>query len=119
MEISTTSDSIDLELAVAQLGALAQNHRLGVFRVLIQAGHNGLAAGKIAELLDVPRSSLSFHLSNLKTAGLVCERREGRSIIYSADYAAMHSLIAYLLTNCCAAECVEPTLIEQLTTGEP
>ena len=89
------------EVAVGALGALAQEHRLALFRLLVQAGQKGLAAGAIAEALGVPNSSLSFHLSQLQGAGLIAQRREGRSLIYSADYAAMDRLVAYLLENCC------------------
>jgi len=88
--------------AVAALGALAQEHRLALFRLLVQAGEEGMAAGLIAERLGVPPSSLSFHLAQLKGAGLVRQERRHRSIIYRADYAAMNALIGYLMENCCA-----------------
>ena len=107
-----------LRTAVDALGALAQVHRLSVFRELVQAGCAGLAAGAIAERLGIPRSSLSFHLSALKQGGMVSERREGRSIIYTADYAAMRRLIAFLLHNCCAGDAVSPQLLEQFETGD-
>lgn len=87
--------------AVRALAALAQEHRLAAFRLLVQAGGEGIAAGALADKLDVPASSLSFHLAQLANAGLVTQRREGRSIIYSADYAAMNRLMAYLTENCC------------------
>lgn len=86
---------------IKALGALAQEHRLAVFRLLVQAGDSGLAAGALAEKLDVPPSSMSFHLAQLANAGLVTQRRESRSIIYSADYAAMNRLMGYLTENCC------------------
>lgn len=108
----------DLSRAVAALGALAQEHRLTVFRLLIEAGKGGLAAGAIADQLGVARSSLSFHLTNLKNAGLIEERRNGRSIIYTANYAAMRTLITYLMTNCCAGDAVDAHLIEQFSIGE-
>ena len=107
-----------LDKAVEALGALAQVHRLSVFRELVQAGCSGLAAGAIAERLNIPSSSLSFHLSALKQGGMVSERREGRSIIYTADYTAMRGLIAFLLHNCCAGDEVSPQLIEQFETGD-
>ena len=88
--------------AVDALGALAQEHRLSLFRLLVQAGDDGLAAGAIAERLGVPNSSLSFHLGYLTRAGLIIQRREGRSLIYTADYAAMNALVGYLVENCCA-----------------
>jgi ArsR family transcriptional regulator, arsenate/arsenite/antimonite-responsive transcriptional repressor len=87
--------------AVTALGALANEHRLAVFRLLIQAGADGLAAGAIASALDVPNSSLSFHLAHLTQAALVAQTRRGRSLIYSANYAAMNSLVSYLMENCC------------------
>ena len=100
--------------AVEALGALAQEHRLALFRLLIQAGDNGMAAGAIAEKLGVPNSSLSFHLAHLTRAGLIQQRRQGRSLIYTADYAAMNALVGYLMENCCggagcapAAQCGE------------
>ncbi len=103
-----------LSHAVSALSALAQEHRLQVFRELVQAGNGGLRAGVIAERLCVPRSSLSFHLTHLKAAGLISEQRQGRSIIYTANYAEMRALIAYLLTNCCEGDTIDPQLIDQL-----
>lgn len=91
-----------MQNAVAALSALAQEHRLALFRLLVQAGEEGMAAGLIAERLGVPPSSLSFHLAQLKSAGLVQQERRHRSIIYRADYAAMNALIGYLVENCCA-----------------
>lgn len=93
--------------AIASLGALAQEHRLALFRLLVQAGEAGLAAGAIAEKLGVPNSSLSFHLTQLREAGLVMQERQHRSIIYRANYPAMNALVAYLMENCCAgaADC--------------
>ncbi len=119
MEMMFDPNDPSLLDAVAALGALAQTHRLGVFRQLVRAGHCGLPAGVLAERLSVPRSSLSFHLSNLKSAGLVHERREGRSIIYSANFVAMRDLIAYLLRNCCEGDSVEAQLVQELTEGTP
>lgn len=87
---------------IRALSALAQEHRLAAFRLLVQAGEQGLAAGVLAEKLDVPPSSMSFHLAQLANAGLVTQRRESRSIIYSADYAAMNGLMGYLTENCCS-----------------
>jgi DNA-binding transcriptional ArsR family regulator len=86
---------------IRALSALAQEHRLAAFRLLVQAGEGGVAAGALAERLDVPPSSMSFHLAQLTNAGLVTQRRESRSIIYSADYAAMNGLMGYLTENCC------------------
>ncbi|PZT90048.1 MAG: transcriptional regulator [Citromicrobium sp.] len=89
------------ERVIRALSALAQEHRLAAFRLLVQAGEQGVAAGVLAETLDVPASSMSFHLAQLANAGLVTQRRESRSIIYSADYAAMNGLMGYLTENCC------------------
>nr|WP_245600301.1 metalloregulator ArsR/SmtB family transcription factor [Sphingomonas jaspsi] len=96
--------------AVEALGALAQEHRLDLFRLLVQAGRSGMSAGRIADRLGVPNSSLSFHLAQLQKAGLIAQRRDGRSLIYTADYAAMDRLVAYLMENCCAGEgCAVPS----------
>src|SRR5439155_26037432 len=94
--------------AVAALGALAQDTRLGLFRLLVTAGPAGLPAGAIAERLGVAPSSLSFHLQQLLHAGLVTQRRLGRQLIYAAEYGAMNELLAYLTENCCgrAASCM-------------
>ena len=93
---------MDAEIAIRALSALAQEHRLAAFRLLVQAGADGMAAGAIAERLGVPASSMSFHLAQLGHAGLVTQRRESRSIIYAADYTAMGGLMSYLTENCCA-----------------
>ena len=86
---------------IRALSALAQEHRLAAYRLLVQAGESGIPAGALAEQLDVPPSSMSFHLAQLANAGLVTQRRESRSIIYSADYAAMNGVMGYLTENCC------------------
>lgn len=92
--------------AILALGALAQEHRLALFRLLVQAGEDGMAAGALADALGVPNSSLSFHLAHLSRAGLIDQRRDGRSLIYSANYAAMNRLVGYLMENCCGgADC--------------
>ena len=95
--------------AVEALGALAQEHRLTLFRLLVQAGDEGMPAGTIAQTLGVPNSSLSFHLAHLTRAGLIRQRRQGRSLIYTANYAAMNALINYLMENCCAGATCAPT----------
>jgi ArsR family transcriptional regulator, arsenate/arsenite/antimonite-responsive transcriptional repressor len=92
---------MEADSAVDALGALAQDHRLAVFRLLVQAGADGLAAGAIAKALQLPNSSLSFHLAHLTRAGLIRQQRHSRSLIYTADYAAMNCLIGYLVENCC------------------
>ncbi len=88
--------------AVAALGALAQEHRLALFRLLVRAGESGMAAGAIAEALRVPKSSLSFHLTQLRNSGLILQERQHRSLIDRANYQAMNALLGYLLENCCA-----------------
>jgi ArsR family transcriptional regulator, arsenate/arsenite/antimonite-responsive transcriptional repressor len=94
--------------AIESLGALAQEHRLALFRLLVQAGDKGMAAGSIAEALGVPNSSLSFHLAQLRNAGLILQERQHRSLIYRANYKAMNALVDYLMENCCqGAGCVE------------
>jgi len=90
--------------AITALAALSQESRLDIFRLLVQAGAAGLPAGGIAERLNLPAATLSFHLNQLKHAGLVTFRRESRSLIYAAAYAAMNDLLAYLTENCCQGE---------------
>jgi len=87
--------------AVQALGALAQETRLAIFRLLVAAGSEGLAAGRIAESLSIPAATLSFHLKELSHAGLLVSRQEGRFVIYAADYEAMSDLIGFLTQNCC------------------
>ena len=91
---------MDSSKVVTALAALAQEHRLALFRLLVQAGEEGMAAGAIAEALGLPNSSLSFHLAQLTRAGLIRQERQSRSLIYSADYAAMNRLVGYLIENC-------------------
>ena len=86
---------------VAALAALGQETRLEVFRLLVQRGPNGLAAGAIAQSLDLPPSSLTFHLQQLTHAGLITQRRVSRQIIYAVDIAAMNTMMGYLTENCC------------------
>src|ERR1700752_436357 len=86
---------------VAALAALAQDNRLDVFRLLVQAGPDGMPAGAIADALDLAPNTLTFHFDRLRTAGLVTARREGRSIIYAATFEQMNALIAFLTENCC------------------
>ena len=86
---------------LAALGALSQETRLDIYRLLVQAGQDGLAAGKIGEELGLPSATLAFHLKELKHAGLVTFTRDGRSLIYAAIYPTMNALLAYLAENCC------------------
>ena len=102
------------ESIVEALGALAQENRLTLFRLLIQAGNAGLAAGAIAQALGIPNSSLSFHLAHLTRAGLIRQRRDGRSLIYTADYEAMNALVGFLMENCCGGAACAP----EATRGE-
>src|ERR1700738_3771168 len=87
--------------ALAALAALAQDNRLDVFRLLVEAGLEGLAAGDIAHALDVAPNTLTFHFDRLRGAGLVSVRRDGRSMIYAARYDTMNALLGYLTENCC------------------
>ena len=91
---------------VDALSALAQQHRLAAYRLLVQTGRGGMAAGAIAEALGVPSSSLSFHLAHLMRAGLISQERRQRSLIYRANYGAMNQLVGFLTENCCGgADC--------------
>ncbi len=97
---------MEVTQTIAALAALAQEHRLQAFRFLVQQGADGAAAGAIAEHLGIPASSLSFHLAQLERAGLVVRVRKSRSLIYSADFAAMNALVGYLMENCCGGATV-------------
>ena len=93
---------------VGALGALAHEHRLAIYRLLVQRGPEGLPAGAIGERVGLVPSSLTFHLQNLQRARLIAQRRESRQLIYSADFAVMNGLVGYLTENCCgnsSAEC--------------
>ena len=98
----------DAKQVIDALAALAQEHRLALFRLLVQAGESGLAAGAIADAIAVPASSLSFHLAHMERAGIIIRTRVGRSLIYSANYSAMTALVGYLTENCCggSVQCV-------------
>lgn len=95
---------MDTQEAVAAFASLAQDSRLAVFRLLVQAGRDGLPAGDIARALDTAPSSLSFHLAQLTRAGLITQERQSRHLIYRAEFARMQELIGYMLENCCAGE---------------
>ena len=88
--------------AIAALGALAHETRLTAFRLLVRAGPTGAPAGEIARVLDIPAATMSFHLAHLARAGLISPTRDGRSIIYAADFDGMRGLIDYLSEDCCA-----------------
>jgi ArsR family transcriptional regulator, arsenate/arsenite/antimonite-responsive transcriptional repressor len=87
--------------SVATLAALAQEHRLAIFRLLVQAGPQGLPAGQVAEKLDLAPNTLTFHFDRLRLAGLVTVRRAGRSMIYAARFETMNALLGFLTENCC------------------
>jgi ArsR family transcriptional regulator, arsenate/arsenite/antimonite-responsive transcriptional repressor len=100
----TKAAPMDQARAIAALGALAQETRLELFRLLVTCGPEGLPAGVIAERLGVLPSSLSFHLQQLVHAGLITQRRLSRQLIYSAEYGTMNALLAYLTENCCGRD---------------
>jgi DNA-binding transcriptional ArsR family regulator len=93
---------------VEALSALAQDTRLAVYRLLVECGPQGLAAGVIGEKLDLPPPTLSFHLAHLARAGLVSGRQEGRFVFYSADFENMNRLVGYLTENCCGGASCAP-----------
>ncbi|MCX5564276.1 ArsR/SmtB family transcription factor [Alcaligenes phenolicus] len=95
---------------VQVLSALAQESRLTVYRLLVQAGPAGLPAGRIAELTSIPPSSLSFHLKELSHAGLLTSRQESRFVIYSANFAVMNAILGYLAENCCEGVSCVPSV---------
>ena len=111
---------MDNAAAVKIFASLAQESRLGLFRLLVQAGPDGLSAGSIAERLGLPSSTLSFHLKEIVHAGVVQSRQAGRFIYYSADFATMNALIGFLTENCCGGqsqECCLPLVQMQEKTS--
>jgi ArsR family transcriptional regulator, arsenate/arsenite/antimonite-responsive transcriptional repressor len=90
--------------AVEALGALAHEHRLTLYRLLVERGPDGLPAGAIAERLKISPSSLTFHLQHLQRVGLIKQRRLSRQLIYAADFTVMNELVTYLTENCCGSE---------------
>jgi ArsR family transcriptional regulator len=107
--------------AISALAALAQDSRLAVFRLLVQAGPQGIAASKIADRLGLPSSSLSFHLKELTHAGLIVPRQDGRFVIYSANFTTMNALVGFLTENCCGGNPCTPVCIpaHQTATTAP
>lgn len=99
---------METKLAVRSLAALAQETRLSIFRLLVEQGPEGLPAGIIGEQLGLANATLSFHLKELSSAGLLVSRSEGRYIIYSADFGIMNGLIAFLTENCCQGSVCAP-----------
>jgi len=96
--------------AVTALAALAQDNRLDVFRLLVQAGPDGMPAGAVADALDLAPNTLTFHFDRLRTAGLVNVRREGRSMIYAAQFDTMNALLGFLTENCCGGVSCAPAV---------
>ncbi|MDX2276979.1 MAG: metalloregulator ArsR/SmtB family transcription factor [Hyphomonadaceae bacterium] len=99
---------MDTKHSIDAFAALAHEHRLAIYRLLVQAGPEGKAAGQIAAALDMAPSSLSFHLAHLNRAGLITQRRESRSLIYSADFEQMNALVGFLTENCCGGRACAP-----------
>ena len=99
---------MEMKDALAALGALSQEHRLAIFRLLVQEGADGLAASEIANRLGIPAPTLSFHLKSLSHAGLIGARQAGRFIYYAAEYAVMNDLLGYLTENCCQGRSCAP-----------
>src|SRR2546423_5216382 len=99
---------METKQAVQALSALPQEPRLAIFRLLVEAGPEGMAAGSIGEKLDLPPATLSFHLAGLTRAGLARSRQDGRFVIYSADFQNMNRLVAYLTENCCGGAARPP-----------
>jgi ArsR family transcriptional regulator len=97
---------------VSALASLAQESRLALYRLLVQAGPEGASPGTLSERLGIPAPTLSFHLKALSHSGLIDDRREGRHIFYSANYAHMNALVAFLTDNCCGGKSCKP-----LTSG--
>ena len=95
---------MDITTAVRFFDSLSNDTRLRAFRLLVQAGNAGLAAGALSDALGTPHNTLSFHLSHMAHAGIVGSRREGRSVIYSANFDAMRDLIGFLVEDCCSAD---------------
>jgi ArsR family transcriptional regulator, arsenate/arsenite/antimonite-responsive transcriptional repressor len=100
--------NMETKIVITALAALAHDSRLAVFRALVQAGPDGLAAGRIGELTGIAPSSLSFHLKELSHAGMVTAQPEGRFIIYSANFSTMNGLLAFLTENCCGGNPCTP-----------
>lgn len=105
--------------AVTALSALAHDARLTIFRLLVQAGPEGLVVGEIAEKLAMPGATLSFHLSQLKHAGLVRARRDGRQLIQTADFNRINALLGYLTENCCAGKACAPACDAPVPVAPP
>ena len=99
---------MEILTATRALSSLAHETRLGIFRLLVQAGSAGLPVGQINQTIQIPPATLSFHLKELAHAGLITSRQESRFIYYRADYQTMNALLAYLTENCCQGEACSP-----------
>ncbi len=99
---------METKQAIEALAALAQESRLKIFKLLVEAGPEGMAAGSIGEKLDLPPATLSFHLAGLARAGVAKSRQEGRFVIYAADFGTMNALLAYLTEDCCGGRACAP-----------
>jgi ArsR family transcriptional regulator, arsenate/arsenite/antimonite-responsive transcriptional repressor len=99
---------MEVRQAIEALSALAQETRLKIYRLLVEAGPEGVSAGRIGEELDLPPATLSFHLAHLSRAGLVGSRQDGRFVIYTADYQNMNALVGFLTENCCGGGICAP-----------
>lgn len=109
---------MEKEDVIAALAALAQESRLDAFRLLVQAGPEGMAAGEVAAALDVPANTLSFHFDRLRNAGLIKVQRKSRSLIYSAKYETMNGLLGYLTENCCQGKRANPSGCESKASAK-
>ncbi|MFN2645647.1 MAG: ArsR/SmtB family transcription factor [Burkholderiales bacterium] len=109
---------MEMTKAVEALSALAQETRLKVYRCLVEAGPQGIAAGQIGGELEIPPATLSFHLAHLVRAGLATSEQQGRFVIYAADFESMNALVGYLTENCCGGRGCAPAIKPQLAKGK-
>ena len=109
---------MEAKQAIDALGALAQESRLKIYRLLVEAGPEGIAAGSIGEKLGLPPATLSFHLAGLSRAGLARGRQEGRFVIYSADFQNMNAHVGYLTENCCGGQACAPSARPVVVRGK-
>lgn len=118
MESTNTVNAMQTKQVLSALAALAQESRLAVFRLLVESGPAGMAASKIAERLQIPPSSLSFHLKELTHANLISPRQDGRFVIYAAQYETMSDLLGFLTENCCGGNPCTPLPDGKCVTGD-
>ena len=112
------SGTMETRQAIEALSAFAQETRLKIYRVLVEAGPEGLSAGRIGQELDLPPATLSFHLAHLARAGLATSRQEGRFVFYAADFDNMNALLGYLTENCCGGRGCAPDAKSLATKGK-